>query len=231
MAFKSIIGAICTCLAVVSFNADAVVINTLNGTNYEWLELTETTGLSRNQVETEFSDSNSALFGYQYASRSLLEDLFHSYVTWDGVDGFHAESSNVLGSTSLINDFGSTSGWIGDPLNPEYLLTSDNQGVFYDNHIQFYGYYGGATECGALSCLGEITILRSGETSVAARTSSWTGWDQTATNPLTNTYELEDVRYGHFIYLELSTVPIPASIWLFGSGLLGLIGVARRKNT
>lgn len=26
-------------------------------------------------------------------------------------------------------------------------------------------------------------------------------------------------------------VPLPAAVWLFGSGLLGLIGIARRKNT
>jgi hypothetical protein len=25
-------------------------------------------------------------------------------------------------------------------------------------------------------------------------------------------------------------VPVPAAVWLFGSGLLGLVGVARRKN-
>jgi hypothetical protein len=27
-----------------------------------------------------------------------------------------------------------------------------------------------------------------------------------------------------------SSIPIPASVWLFGSGLLGLVGVARRKK-
>jgi len=27
-----------------------------------------------------------------------------------------------------------------------------------------------------------------------------------------------------------SSVPIPAALWLFGSGLLGLIGLARRKK-
>ena len=27
-----------------------------------------------------------------------------------------------------------------------------------------------------------------------------------------------------------SAVPVPASVWLFGSGLLGLIGIARRKK-
>ena len=26
-------------------------------------------------------------------------------------------------------------------------------------------------------------------------------------------------------------VPVPAAVWLFGSGLLGLVGVARRKQS
>lgn len=30
--------------------------------------------------------------------------------------------------------------------------------------------------------------------------------------------------------IALATVPVPTAIWLFGSGLLGLIGIARRKN-
>lgn len=30
---------------------------------------------------------------------------------------------------------------------------------------------------------------------------------------------------------EVSAVPVPAAVWLFGSGLLGLVGIARRKNT
>jgi len=29
----------------------------------------------------------------------------------------------------------------------------------------------------------------------------------------------------------ISAVPVPAAVWLFGSGLLGLVGVARRKKT
>ena len=31
--------------------------------------------------------------------------------------------------------------------------------------------------------------------------------------------------------LELTAVPIPAAVWLFGSGLIGLIGVARQKKS
>lgn len=30
--------------------------------------------------------------------------------------------------------------------------------------------------------------------------------------------------------VEMNTIPIPAAVWLFGSGLLGLFGVARRKQ-
>jgi hypothetical protein len=41
------------------------------------------------------------------------------------------------------------------------------------------------------------------------------------------------VADGSIEYLdtEINTVPIPAAAWLFGSGLLGIIGIARRKKT
>jgi len=30
-------------------------------------------------------------------------------------------------------------------------------------------------------------------------------------------------------HIEISEVPVPAAVWLFGSGLIGLVGLARRK--
>jgi hypothetical protein len=36
--------------------------------------------------------------------------------------------------------------------------------------------------------------------------------------------------YGFRVAVTPSTVPIPPALWLFGSGLLGLIGVARKKT-
>jgi hypothetical protein len=33
------------------------------------------------------------------------------------------------------------------------------------------------------------------------------------------------------IVTDVSAVPVPAAVWLFGSGLLGLVGVARRKKS
>jgi hypothetical protein len=39
------------------------------------------------------------------------------------------------------------------------------------------------------------------------------------------------VRWGNIYHFDINPapVPIPAAAWLFGSGLLGLIGIARRK--
>ena len=39
-----------------------------------------------------------------------------------------------------------------------------------------------------------------------------------------------DENRTHQLVLATSTVPIPAAVWLFGSGLLGLIGIAKRKR-
>jgi len=46
-------------------------------------------------------------------------------------------------------------------------------------------------------------------------------------------YQLDsevDERVGTFL-VNTSPVPLPAGVWLFGSGLLGLIGIARRKKS
>lgn len=39
-----------------------------------------------------------------------------------------------------------------------------------------------------------------------------------------------DSRRARFNALELTAIPIPAAFWLFSSGLLGLVGMARRKK-
>jgi hypothetical protein len=46
-----------------SLSANAVVQNTLNGIDYEWLELTETQGLSRDQVCGATNTINSCFSG------------------------------------------------------------------------------------------------------------------------------------------------------------------------
>lgn len=49
------------------------------------------------------------------------------------------------------------------------------------------------------------------------------GWRTTATD-----YSSSAV---YFDNVSVSAVPVPAAVWLFGSGVVGLIGVARRRKT
>jgi hypothetical protein len=52
------------------------------------------------------------------------------------------------------------------------------------------------------------------------------------TNPGTETAVLAvSLTSGGLVFSSLTPVPVPAAVWLLGSGLLGLAGVARRKST
>lgn len=51
------------------------------------------------------------------------------------------------------------------------------------------------------------------------------GFNNTATD-----WGASGVVYDNLGFAEVSAVPVPAAAWLFGSGLLGLVGVARRKK-
>lgn len=99
MKFSKLVSAV-TAL-VISSSAHASFINTINGNDYEWLEVSETRGLSRDQVDTMLNDSNSSLFGYQYATRLEAQELLLSYAPWDGVNGLHGNPEAVTGLAEL----------------------------------------------------------------------------------------------------------------------------------
>lgn len=231
MVFKSIIGATCTCLTALSFNAHAVVINTLNGVDYEWLELTETAGMSRDYVEAQLSDVNSTLYGYQYASRALVESLILSYATFDGIDGWHGDNVVIAGQDKFITDFGVTEEDIGDDINSS-LTTVDGYTVLYDGFRRTLGWFGTSGECGGLTttCIHNATVYYDvqGQNQMTLQLGNH-GWNSSHIAPVTvgTNESLFDV--GSFLY-SATVVPVPPAIWLFGSGLLGLIGLARRKS-
>jgi hypothetical protein len=63
---------------------------------------------------------------------------------------------------------------------------------------------------------------------------AWTGGEVDLGSPFTtpdaNAYVVTfgDIR-GLELIVDVAPVPVPAAVWLFGSGLLGLVGVARRR--
>jgi hypothetical protein len=63
---------------------------------------------------------------------------------------------------------------------------------------------------------------------------TWTTGDanmaSTLTVPEANMYAVKFGNIGGFeLVIDVTPVPVPAAVWLFGSGLLGLVGVARRR--
>jgi len=117
----------------------------------------------------------------------------------------HSELSNmfynVLGNTAYYD----TSGTVTGCTAPDYCLT--NTGPF--SNVQPYLYWS-ATE-------------------YAPNTNSaWKfGMDVGYQDSSSKTYSLNAwaVQSG-----DVSAVPVPAAVWLFGSGLIGLVGFARRKK-
>jgi hypothetical protein len=58
---------------------------------------------------------------------------------------------------------------------------------------------------------------------------SWSG--DTSVTPLgANSYTVTFTD-GSVLEIDVRIVPVPAGVWLFGSGLLGLIGISRRKKS
>ena len=54
-------------------------------------------------------------------------------------------------------------------------------------------------------------------------------WAQTADWHQFDNIALDNLTF-HNVIIPTSNVPVPSALWLFGSGLLGLIGISRRKN-
>mgnify|MGYP006896872789 CR=1 FL=1 len=228
MGIKSI--SLAATMFVLSTGVNATIMNSLNGINYEWLELSATTGMSRDQVEADIAAANlgDTLFGYQYASRSLVEELLWSYSTFDGINGWHAESELVNGMNDLLTDFGITS-------TSTYPLGSFNDvhcvEMFTDSDIKSQGMYGLEDECYrhlGQTCRAVFTVNLYQGVSTGAFTGDSLGWDSTHSNPV-NFWDDVGSQYVGSYLVKVSAVPVPAAVWLFGSGLLGLIGAARRK--
>ena len=221
---------------VLSSSVNASIVNTLNGVDYEWLELTATVGMSRDQVEAGIlaATEGDALYGYEYASRQLVEDMLLSYASFDGIDGWHGDPDVVVGVGSLISDFGAT--FVGTPEDYVATITTvDGYTVDYEpgHYIASYGMYGLSDECYVgTSCITyDLQYFDMDSSAVMIYQNNEFGWNVDAALPAGRGDELQSSYpepYGSYL-VRVEAVPVPAAVWLFGSGLIGLICLARRK--
>jgi hypothetical protein len=118
------------------------------------------------------------------------------------------EPGTVLESFSLSNlpDFESS-------FSPQIMTAS---GTTYLNSFQPYWLIGSQPNYPDTAVWQSSTVLK--DTLIAFRDTRFTSW---VTMPHEKQWTLR---------VETGEVPIPSAVWLFCSGLLGLIGVAKRKK-
>ena len=202
-----------------SISVNAVIVNTLNGVDYQWLELSHTLGQSRTQIEQRLLDSEDPLYGYQYASRKQVSLLFKSYANVFGVSGWYGNPDAVAGVAALFADFGYTHqsviSW------PTSYTTVDGYDVQASNLSDvMYVLHGEPWECGSTnySCRAEITHRGT----MFYYNTSW-GWISGAPGyqSIRNSYAHPSVAS---FLVAPSAIPVPAAGWLFMTALVSLVG-------
>jgi len=150
-------------------------------------------------------------------------DSWDNQVTWaagldiDGVTGWRLPSMDVNGDDAIVN------------------CTSD-QAACKDNEYGHLFNYGAGTVFGS-----GITASSSSSFSNVQSFSYWSG-TVFASSP-TNAWDISFINGFQAVNLKFSNlfafavhpgnvgaVPVPAAVWLFGSGLIGLLGLARRNR-
>ena len=144
----------------------------------------------------------------------VLMDFTGDPTVGGGTDIFY--DASVLSFQGF--DFGTTTLSLDTDFNrtPDGL-TNELEGLAFGN----FGGLSGPGTIGTLTfqaiAVGDITL------SMAVTDNLLAGGDFTSAT----TFGPQVVSFGT---ADVSIVPVPAAVWLFGSGLIGLVGVARRKK-
>jgi hypothetical protein len=199
-----LLGAIYAC--TLAFNANAAIVDngtytTDTSTGLDWLDLTATAGMSYNQVSAELG-AGGMFEGWTYATRAQVTGL------WDSFGG----DSNYYSGWSIQNNglFDAMAPLVGDL----YCIANGcSAGEGYSEWIT-----------GDYRTWEEAYSLFSSDQAIHGISVTE---DYFITTSLQR-YDEGEVHAGSAL-VRVSAVPVPAAVWLFGSGLLGLIGLARRK--
>ena len=119
------------------------------------------------------------------------------------------------------------------PCGPAFSCSDSEMGhLFYD---EFGVSAGSSVTTGDATELAKFTNVQSGSYWSGTEYSSSQAWffnfnggGQSRNADKDGIHEGDIVTYGWAV--RTGVVPVPAAVWLFGSGLIGLIGIARRKR-
>jgi hypothetical protein len=180
-------------------------------------------------IDGEFKTYTSSPAGFNWTITALGSstygvDLINSF--WQGISGI-VNSDGYDQSVDI--DYAST-------LSQSFTTTP---GVQYQLHFAYSHNYQSSLSKGHIDVTGTTSLLSATLThdiSNSASNMQWSPYDQvfTADSPttiLTFTGDSSNGPYGFAVDdVRIAPVPVPATLSLFGSGLVGLIGITRRKK-
>ena len=220
MVYKSLVGVTCACLAVVSFSANSALVSRLGGLAYYDTEA-DLTWLA------DAHPSYGTTYDYAYPGEG--------YLNWADANAWAADlvvggSANwrLPTTTDNCHTYGET-----EDLN---VCSGSEMGNLYFNVL-------GNSLGGVVSNEGPFSNVYDGWATYWSSTETLYYDSQTGnTYPLIMQFDMglgfqggtsvgTSGAYAWAVQSgDVGVVPVPAAVWLFGSGLIGLISVARRKK-
>ncbi|MDH5472808.1 MAG: hypothetical protein OEY87_01595 [Gammaproteobacteria bacterium] len=211
-----------TLLLCSSFSAQATIVVPACSNfavDCEFLEFSYSQNYSRDEIDILRFQEGSVFYGYQYASRYETATLLDSYSALP-LTGFDTGWSSLTYSAAVnfLNDFGvlnatSTSG------STSFFYGTDSETIFNGDLFSYLGYVAYDDGNAYVPARGYFYETQGTDSSytVAPEYTDDNSYDMYTASLL--------VRY-----IDVAPVPVPAAVWLFGSGLVGLIGIARRRR-
>jgi len=212
---------------VLSTSANAALISRLGGLAY-YDDVNDLTWLA---------DANYAMTSGYDADGLMAWDQAMNWVSGLNVGGV---TGWRLPDTIDVGNDGATYTNLYQGVDYGYNITahSEMSNMFYNvlGNISFFDTSGAGPQAGwGLTNTGPFSNLQAGvyrsATEYAPNTSDAWGFDMN--NGGQGSAGKTVTSYAWAVYsgdVSVSAVPVPAAVWLFGSGLLGLIGMARRRQ-
>ena len=174
----------------------------------EWLDLTETAGLSMNEILA--GTGGFASMGFRYATTTEVSGLFAAAGIVDTSGNSVAENAGPVIDLLLL--LGTTF---------EFVSSGGNNIFSSGYHLPDSPSLSEATIASAFQLQSSGVPALNTENGLG---SAVIGVSRSADRDFSEWFD------GSYLVRETAVVPVPAAIWLFGSGVLGLIGIAKRKK-
>ena len=211
MVNKFAIGTACACLAVVSFNANTALVSRLGGLAY-YDDVADLTWLAdANYAQTSGYDADGLMFWEDAMVWGTALDVA-GVTGWRLPDTLQPDTSCDSQSDGVSSGYNCTGSEMGNLYYialGNFMFSLTNTGPF--SNVQLGGYWSATDFAPHTTNVWSFAMFNGAQV-----------W-----SPKTQV-----VSYAWAVHDgDVGLIPIPAAVWLFASGLIGLIGIARRKKS